>query len=226
MKHADGAPGEPVKVTSKRVDIAVARPALLSWIYDTWAYWPAATNKNSLGIVSFGEYASNTDLSRFLRVIRAIWKKPEFTIVRFGQGVGVPVSTSGNLGIVPNVQMQYAQAIAFPTLHISYVLGPGPPGTDDVFVPWLDYMINLDARFVSKTILIPQGNSEMLFSREQAVLVCNRLATLGARGVSVLVASGNNGVGQGGCKDGSGKVRFLPPFRSPCTCGVFFLARK
>ena len=132
------------------------------------------------------------------------------------------VSTSGNLGIVPNVQMQYAQAIAFPTLHISYVIGPGPPGTDDVFVRWLDYMINLDARFVPKTILIPQGNSEMLFSREQAVLVCNRLATLGARGVSVLVTSGNNGVGQGGCKDRTGKARFLPPFPSTCKWGLFF----
>src|SRR6266702_2550765 len=45
-------------------------------------------------------------------------------------------------------------------------------------------------------------------------------AQLGARGVSVLYAAGDDGVGDGDCKDDSGNVRFIPEFPASCTCRV------
>jgi len=50
--------------------------------------------------------------------------------------------------------------------------------------------------------------------------VCNLFAQLGARGASILVSSGDDGVGEGNClfNDGHGNsyVRFLPTFPSTC----------
>ncbi len=51
--------------------------------------------------------------------------------------------------------------------------------------------------------------------------VCDLFAQLGARGVSVLVATGDNGVGQGNCKTNDGSVRFIPSYPATCMCGVF-----
>ena len=52
------------------------------------------------------------------------------------------------------------------------------------------------------------------------------VAQLGTRGVTVLLATGDFGVGEGDCKDDSGKVQFLPMFPATCTCGVSSLLCK
>ncbi len=57
---------------------------------------------------------------------------------------------------------------------------------------------------------------------EYATAVCNLYLQLGARGVSVIFASGDDGVGRGDCKpkDGSGKIQFSLVFPAPCTCVI------
>ena len=192
---------------AKRDDVVIARPAILSWIYSTWVYSPAATNRNSLGIVTFMQIPNESDLKRFMKLYRSKWRGATFTVEDFR---GVEGGLRLRPGLMANMQMQYAQAMAFPTPHISYVI------REDGLLPWLEYMVNVEFT-VPKTILIPQGNSEKLFSKEHAVRVCNQIAKLGARGVSVLVASGDTGVGRGECQAGSGNVRFLPSFPATCT---------
>ncbi|KAI9453318.1 hypothetical protein BJY52DRAFT_1123649, partial [Lactarius psammicola] len=48
---------------------------------------------------------------------------------------------------------------------------------------------------------------------------------LGARGVSVIFASGDHGIGDGNCKvnDDSGRAQFVPLFPVSCICGILFL---
>ena len=202
---------------AKREDVAIVRPGLLRRIYNTWAYPPAAEDQNSLGIASFWEKASKRDLSKFMHTFRSDAKDAAFTEEIFNPDGGGPEL---KVGVVADMQMQFAQSMAYPTPHISHIIGPVPEGTeDDVFLPWLKHMVN--APNVPQTILIPLGNSETFYSRDHAELVCDELTKLGARGVSVLVASGDSGVGRGDCKDGLGNVRFRVSFPGTCTYGSF-----
>ena len=93
---------------------------------------------------------------------------------------------------------------------------------------WLYYL--LSRKNVPQTIMMSYGWKEHRVPPDYAIYVCNLLAELGLIGASVLVASGNNGVGNGKCliDNGSGtkSVRFRPTFPSTCACGTCFLWLK
>ena len=61
------------------------------------------------------------------------------------------------------------------------------------------------------------GEDEQSIPEPYTTATCNLFAQLGARGVSVLFASGDSGVGLG-CElnDGSNRTRFLPGFPACC----------
>ncbi|KAF9966301.1 hypothetical protein BGZ73_001075 [Actinomortierella ambigua] len=89
---------------------------------------------------------------------------------------------------------------------------------------------NLDIQFTqglapTHDIVISYGSEEQTVPREYAQRVCNGFAQLGARGVSVIVPSGDGGVGDGDrdpatqhcfTNDGRNITRFQPVF--PATC--------
>ncbi|KAH8990963.1 subtilisin-like protein [Lactarius akahatsu] len=70
------------------------------------------------------------------------------------------------------------------------------------------------------TVSTPYGMTEYTVPPDYASYMCSLYARLGVRGASVLVSSGNDGVGHGNClvPDGSGnsRVQFLPSFPSTC----------
>ena len=206
---------------AKRDDTDSTRPSFMRELYNTWGYLPAAKDRNSLAIALFWEKASKGDLNRFMHSFRSDGRDASYTEKVFNPGAKGPKL---RVGVVANMQMQFAQSMAYPTPHTSYIIGPVPSlGTEDVFIPWLKYMAN--APDVPQTILIPLGNSETFYEREHAELVCDELTKLGARGASILVASGDSGVGRGGCQDLLGNVHFRPSFPGTCTYGTFsFLA--
>ncbi|KAH9014772.1 hypothetical protein EDB84DRAFT_808591 [Lactarius hengduanensis] len=65
------------------------------------------------------------------------------------------------------------------------------------------------------------GHLRKLCRREHAGYVCFLFLQLGLRGISVLFASGDSGVGAGNSKDGSGNVRFTPPSSQPVCVALF-----
>ncbi|KAF8263761.1 peptidase S8/S53 domain-containing protein [Lactarius quietus] len=70
---------------------------------------------------------------------------------------------------------------------------------------------------VPKTISTSYGDFEQDFPPEYATAFCEIYAQLGARGVSVLFPSGNEGVGKGTClPEDSDGVRFIPEFPASC----------
>src|SRR6266404_6119104 len=99
-------------------------------------------------------------------------------------------------GTEANVNMQYAQAMVHPTPVTFYSIG-GDRGeglghsTDHQHV----------VCYLEKT-LPPEYTS----------VLCTLFAQFGARGISVLFASGDDGVGKGDCivNDRSGRVQFVP----------------
>lgn len=68
-------------------------------------------------------------------------------------------------------------------------------------------------------LTIVTRDDEQTVSYNYATHVCNQFAQLGARGVSVMFASGDEGVGADGCcftNDGRNASTFLPAFPGSC----------
>lgn len=213
------ASGEPVMVLSNRDQTSEITPSFLSWIYNSWAYTPTATLWNDLGVVGFeGVYPSRTDLKAFMNKYARYGPDATFK--------AVPVNAGGyyepwNANLEANLDIQYTEAIAYPTPHIFYGVDQGLWGKDDPYLLWLKYI--LDQPSIPPTISISYGTEEKYYPLIDAVYVCLLFAQLAARGVSVLFASGDYGVGNGDCgtQNGPNNVRFDTLFPSSCTCSDF-----
>ncbi|KAH9164909.1 subtilisin-like protein [Lactarius sanguifluus] len=179
--------GEPATMLSSRAKVNPVTPSFLRWLYETDAYTPITRGENVLGIVGFlGDYPSPTDRTAFMRKYRSKAADATFTVVEVNGGGYDPTHPS----IEANMDIQYAEAMAYPTPHIFYSTGQGPSGMEDWFVSWLEYI--LDQENIPQTISISYSYDERITSREYAMNVCDQFAMLGVRGVSVLVSSGND----------------------------------
>ncbi|KAI9453129.1 subtilisin-like protein [Lactarius psammicola] len=202
--------GEPATVLSSRLEFKYIKPSDLHWLYDTYSYKPAATHKNVLGIAGFlGDYPSPADLAAFMRKYRSDAVDATFIVKQVNGGGNDPSKPHEEA----NLDVQYAEAMAYPTPHIFYSTGGGPLNTDDWYISWLKYM--LDQSSIPQTISSSYGIDEKFTSGGYAVYVCDLFKQLGARGVSVLFPSGDHGVGED-CVTKDGTVQFVPRF--PATC--------
>ncbi|KAH9062387.1 subtilisin-like protein [Lactarius vividus] len=205
------ASGDPAMMLSSRAEVDQVTPAFLRWLYDTATYTPVAIGENVLGVVGLlGDDPSPADLWEFMGKYRPEAEDATFTVVEINGGGYDPTHPHEEA----NLDIQYAEAMAYPTPHIFYSTGKGPLGSDDWYVTWLEYI--LDQRDIPQTISISYGLEERYTSREYASYVCDMFAMLGALGVSVLVSSGNDGIGRGTCMNEDGVVRFLPRFPGTC----------
>ncbi|KAI9451469.1 subtilisin-like protein [Lactarius psammicola] len=212
-----------VRVLS-RVDDGPVQPSYLRRLYKTEAYEPVAMGRNSLGILGLqDEYPSQEDLMVFMTIFRKDAIDATFTVEQVNGG-GNDQSKPGQEA---NLDIQYTGVIDYPTPHIFYSTG-GPlrwfdnnnePAPGDPYLEWLKYL--LDQPKIPPTITISYGNPEEALPQEYAKSLCILFAKLGARGVSVLVSTGDQGVGRGDCKDSSGNVQFKTMFPATCTCGDF-----
>ncbi|KAI9435202.1 subtilisin-like protein [Lactarius psammicola] len=179
-------------------------PSDVRWPYKTSAYVPVATDRNKPGGSAYRTDAVGVDY--------------RVAVINGGGYDPRRPSTEGNLN------MQWTQAMAYPTPHIFYSTGGSlrlqpdnkEPAKGDAWLEWLRFM--LKDQNVPQTIVTPYSNDESDLPLEYTTALCKLFAQLGARGVSVIFTSGNGGVGRGNCvaKDGSGKVRFNPEFPSTC----------
>ncbi|KAF8263760.1 peptidase S8/S53 domain-containing protein [Lactarius quietus] len=174
---------------SSHVNPKEVTPTDLRWLYKTSAYVPAATKRIRWGC-------------------------------RTGQWRRVPPEPPTVEG---SQNIQYAEAMAYPTPVTFYSVGGDivvtagtkKPGRGDSTLEWLHHV--LDQEDVPKTISTSYGEYEKDLPPEYATAICDMYAQLGARGVSALFPSGNEGVGKGACRpaDGDG-VRFIPEFPASC----------
>ncbi|KAH9044184.1 subtilisin-like protein [Lactarius hengduanensis] len=205
-REAKSTSGEPATMLSSRAKVNSVTPSFLRWLYDTETYTPNTRSENVLGIVGFlGEYPT-----RVTRKYRSEADDATFTVVEVNGG-GYDLTHPNEEA---NMDIQHAEAMAYPTPHIFYSTGKGPSGTDNYLVSWLKYI--LDQGNILQTISISYNNEEHSVPRKYAIYVCDQFAKLGLRGVSVLVSSGNDGIGEGTCLRNDGTVWFEPTF--PRTC--------
>ena len=107
-----------------------------------------------------------------------------------------------------NVVVQYATAMAFPTpLFVCRI-----ERTVLAFVQLLYFLLSMLP--VPRTVSISFNYFLEHLSTEDATVMCNMFGQLALWGASVLVASGDDGVGVGRC------FTFNAEFPSSCTCDV------
>ncbi|KAH9027944.1 subtilisin-like protein [Lactarius pseudohatsudake] len=209
--------GKAGSVLSSRDEDGVT-PSYLRWLYKTSGYVPKATDRNALGIAGYrGNSPSPEDLALFMNEYRTDGKDATFTVTQVNGGGYDP----GNPTLEANLDIQYAEAMAYPTRHIYYSTAGTPYSPiDDPYLCWLRYMIAQDDVDIPQTISTSYGGYEHDMSWEYVESVCTLFGQLGLRGVSVLFSSGDDGVGDGDClvENSSGEqfVQFLPIF--PATC--------
>ncbi|KAH9003220.1 subtilisin-like protein [Lactarius hatsudake] len=180
----------------------------LRWLYNSATYVPAATDRNLIGIAGFSqEYPNPVELTMFMDRFHSPGSGATYTVVLVNNGEYHPNSP----GVEASVDVQYTSGMAYPTPIVYYSVGDGP---GDAYISWLDFMLNLQAD-IPQTISISYANYEADYPLDYARAVCDLFMQLGARGVSVLIASGDHGVGEGHCMT-NGKVRFRPTFPASC----------
>ncbi|KAH8997691.1 subtilisin-like protein [Lactarius hatsudake] len=211
------ASGEPVTMLSSREEIDTINPSFLRWLYGTSTYIPASTARNSLGIVGFlDDYPSPADLEAFMRKYRSDAEDATFTVTQINDGGYDPENPAEE----SNLDLQYAEAMAYPTPHIFYSTGR-VLNIDDWYLSFLGHFLREPRENMPKTISTSYSTVEKAASLEYSVYVCNLFGQLGLLGVSVLYASGDDGVGKD-CTLSDGTVRFKPKFPASCTCGFYF----
>ncbi|KAH9170296.1 subtilisin-like protein [Lactarius sanguifluus] len=211
LKHSGKVAATQAKMESEDpVTVLSNRDASDETTPSTWGYTPTSTNQNSLGIVGYnGQYPSSWDLGTFMDKYR-FGGHATFTVVEVNGG-GYDASKPHQEA---NLDVQYAEAMAYPTPHTFYSTGCEPQ--EDRYLSWLNYILEQETTPQTKTISISFGNKEKNYSRDDAIYACRLFGQLGLRGVSVLFGSGDAGVGSGDCKAKDGSVRFSPMF--PATC--------
>ncbi|KAH8982942.1 subtilisin-like protein [Lactarius hatsudake] len=208
--------GVEAQVLSSREEYVV--PSYLRWLYKTAGYAPKATDRNALGIAGYGEeYPSPQDLTAFMVEYRTDGGDARFDVVQINGGGYDP----NKPGLEGSLDIQYAEAMAYPTPHVYYSTGGTQKSlTDDPYIRWLDYLLDEDNVNIPQTISTSYGGYEYNAPLEYATEVCDLFSQLGARGVSVLFASGDWGVGLGDClvqySSGNTYYQFLPFFPASC----------
>ncbi len=159
----------------------VFMPGHLRWLYKTFAYVPAATDRNALGIEGYlKQYPSPADLRTFMMNYCDDATAATFTVVKVYEGKYDPRNPSAEA----NVDIQYAQAIAYPTPRTFYSIGARvrwsgrskEPARADPFLEWLNYM--LAEPKIPQTISTSYGypDSEKGFPLEYMIAICNLFA--------------------------------------------------
>lgn len=128
-----------------------------------------------------------------------------------------------------NLDVQYAVSLSYP-IPVSYIStgGRGPlvpdldsPDMNDItnepYVEFLTNMLQMPNEALPQTLSISYGENEQELPREYSLKVCEMFGQLGLRGVSVLIASGDEGPGIS-CQtnDGKNATRFMPVFPAAC----------
>ncbi|KAI0366840.1 subtilisin-like protein [Pilatotrama ljubarskyi] len=187
-------------------------PACLQALYNIPTD-PATAKGNSLAVSGFGnEIPNKDDLSEFLAALRPDAKDGTFTAVSVDNGI-----TDGDGTVEASLDIQYTVGLAtnVPTTFVSV----GNQNQDGDLSGFLDIINALLAEDQPPLVLTTSfGFNELAFVSQPdlAVNLCNAYGQLGARGTSILFASGDGGVSGPQASDACDGQAFEPTFPSGC----------
>ena len=233
-----------VPAVSSSGDLSVAQacnasavtPLCLRTLYGTINYTPKVPGKNVVGLNDFlGESNNRSDVEIFLKMFRpdAVPEAYQFSfeVINGGsdqQTPDTPAQLAAGTDLEGNLDAETIIGIDYPTPLIAFTTGGSPPfkpdlatptDTNEPYLAWLNYVLAQPQSALPQTISTSYGDDEQTVPPSYAMKACQDMAQLGARGVTLLFASGDNGVGiAGDCvsNDGKNKTMFLPEFPASC----------
>lgn len=220
-------------------NVTAITPLCLRTLYGTLDYVPQVPGQNKVGLTNYLMEANNrSDVSIFLQQFRPEAASAAYTfkvnIVAGGDDQQTPNNVTqldAGKDLEGNLDAETILGIDYPTPLTTYNTGGSPPFIPDLFTPtntnepylvWVQYVLAQSDAEIPQVISTSYGDDEQTVPASYARTVCAQFAQLGARGVSLLFASGDNGVGPSGAclrnDDGGGKntSAFLPSFPSTC----------
>jgi tripeptidyl-peptidase I len=218
-------------------NFSLVTPDCLRTLYGTISYTPKSTGTNKMGHTNYlGEYSNRSDAYLFLQKYRPeaeayAYEFPQISIA--GGDVDNGTNTANEapeIGFEANLDTQTMIGIAWPIpLTVWSTGGRDPsfmpdlvtpyPNSDEPYLVWAQYVTGQPDGSLPQVISTSYGDDEQTVSKSYAQAVCNQFAQLGARGVSVLFASGDAGVGNDGqCFSNvdNTTATFLPSFPNDC----------
>lgn len=198
-------------------------PECLRQLYDFASYRPSTNAGNSIAVTGYlEEYANRDDLQQFYAQYEPDAVNSTFEFVSIHGGRNDQDRSAS--GIEAALDVQYAFSLTYPIPATFYSTGGRPPFHPDIDTPtnnnepyadFLDYVLSLDNPPL--VISTSYGDPEQTVPRAYARRVCAQFAQLGARGVSLLFSSGDDGAGKT-CltNDGRKTPHFTPSFPSTC----------
>ena len=205
-------------------------PLCIRVLYGTLDYVPQVPEKQQVGLVNYlGQVSNRSDVQIYLERYRPEAAKAnvaytfETEIVAEGDDQQTPNTNKGREG---NLDAEVVLSIGFPIPLVTYNVGGKPrfkdskfttQNTNEPYLTWLQYV--LAKPNLPQVITTSYADEEQTVPYAYAKRVCEGFAQLGARGISVLFGSGDQGVGPDGfCSknDGTGDKVFLPSFPASC----------
>ena len=176
--------------------------------------YDAKPNRTTFAVYATEEASFNAaDLQIYLQKYnsRAADAKPEYQVIGNGNG------SSFEAQFETALDTQVFLGLAWPAKGILYnkggVFGPNPGQIFDPFVRFLQELIS--NKTVPSVVSFSESMPEDMMDPAYAKRLCNMMAQVGSRGVSLLFSSGNNGP-NGDQPTGSHKNIFEPEFPASC----------
>ncbi|EME45618.1 hypothetical protein DOTSEDRAFT_71348 [Dothistroma septosporum NZE10] len=198
----------------------------LRTLYNTVDYTPKVPELNYVGTTNYlNETPIYSDFKIWLQKYRTD-ANPDY---KYSYQVidGGADNQSPNPDIVEaNLDVQMVGGFVYPTKFTTYSTGGSAPYSPDLATPtdtnepyltWVNYVSTQPS--VPFVVTTSYGDDEQTVPQNYATRVCAEFAALGARGVTLLFSSGDNGVGADGTcvsNDGKNTTKFLPAFPASC----------
>lgn len=166
------------------------------------------TNMAVVGLLNLS--ASHTDAISLISYFTPDRVGLDFQDVPIGGGMNYP-SVPSDEG---NIDTQIALVVAYPNPVAYFATGPGSlDGFSDSLINLATYINSLQNP--PSTVSVSYGGPESWYPESYLARICNEYMKVGARGVSLFFASGDDGVGpnqaDGHCSNG-----FQPEFPASC----------
>ncbi|KAI0391758.1 tripeptidyl-peptidase 1 precursor [Xylariaceae sp. FL0594] len=208
-------------------------PQCFETLYKTKGYKPRAAGRNKIGFTNYlGEHPIRSDGELFVKKYRPseypiAHTFPQLTIAGGpGDHPLTPDDLKESKSKEANLDLQAIAGITYNTPIISYSTGGSPPfvpsestpdNSNEPYLVWVNWL--LSQKSIPQVISTSYADDEQTVPASYARRVCQQFAQVGARGTSLLFASGDDGVGSyGECvsNDGKNTEKFLPLFPPSC----------
>jgi tripeptidyl-peptidase I len=210
-------------------------PGCLRTFYGTVNYTVQTKGEVQMGLCDYlGEINNRSDAGIYLSMFRpeAVSGAESFRQISIAGGITQQAPDNATqfeagIGIEGNLDVETMLGIAWPLPLTAYSTGGRDPSFkpdafttsnfDEPYLTWLAYVLRQSG--LPRVISTSYGDDEQTISKSYATAACRQFAQLGARGTTVLFASGDEGVGQDPfcfTNDGRNRSTFLPVFPAGC----------